>query len=248
MRYSIARLIARNSGWLVAILALIGLGIAAYIIFIAGPFQMPTDITDRAPVGGAIGGLFGLLAAIVAISAAMWINSSDFKAEQAVKKDTAMLRASLRMILIKGAGLTQSGEIKNPAEVFKDELEGVACFANSTTGFGFWSHVENRSEEREAKGGGGEDWRVFYLYMAQLLDAGSGPGKIGTLLHSAAWLEELLATLTTSDIDDISRYVSNLTGALGKARASKDGLLQGMAKTYGRGSKHDPLAHAADKT
>ncbi|HJP89841.1 MAG TPA: hypothetical protein VJ850_12470 [Candidatus Limnocylindrales bacterium] len=240
---ALGRWIARNSGWLVAVLAVLGLLSAAYVLA-SGPFALPTDLADRAPISGSVGGLFALLAAIVAISTASWINSSDFKAEQEVKADSSRLRASLRMILIKGAGLTASGVSRDPAEVFDKELETISAFVNSTTGFGYWSHVEKRSEQKEKGGGGGEDWRIFFLYVAQLLDCASDKDRLGTLLHSAAWLDALLADMTTADIDAISRYVADLTGALGKAEASKDTLLAGMAKTYGRGSKFDPFANA----
>jgi hypothetical protein len=233
--------VARNSAWLVAMLALVGLAVAS-IVLIAGPLQLPPDLKDRSAISGALGGLFALLAAIIAISAGLWINSSDFKAEQAVKADTAQLRASLRMILIKGAGLTQQPEPIKPKDEFKKELEVVSKFANSTTGLGFWSHVERRSADA---GDRPEDWRIFFFYIALLLDAGASSDRASEVFHSAAWLEDVLSKLVTRDLDAISGYVANLTGALGSARASNDVLLQGMAATYGKGSRFDPMASQA---
>jgi hypothetical protein len=231
--------VARNSAWLVAGLALVGLAVAVIILFL-GPIALPLDLKDRSSISGALGGLFALLAAIIAITAGLWLNSSDFKAEQAVKADTARLRASLRMILIKGAGLTTRVDPIKPRGEFKKELEVISNFANSTTGFGFQSLVERRSKEA---GDGPEDWRLFFFNIAQLLDAGDSADRATEVFQSAAWLDEVLSTLTTRDIDSISRYVANLTNALGTFRASgqsDDVLLKGMASVYGKGSRPDP--------
>jgi hypothetical protein len=223
---------------LVTTLTLVALGVAAYVIFLAGPFQMPSDIKDRAPIGGSIGGLLGLLAAIVAITTAMWINSADFKAEQAVKGDTARLRANLRMILTRGALISQRPNKVMIAETFEKELEAIVKFATSTTGFGFWSLIDSRSTEAAKHGGGAEDWRMFFMTIANLLEAANETGDLFTLFSSAAWLEEQLSLLKVEDIDAISRYVSNLAGALGNGHATNDILLSSMIEVYGRGSKH----------
>lgn len=225
-KFFVGRL-ARNSGWLVFLLALAGLALAVFILA-AGPWALPPSIVDRASISSAIGGLFALITAIAAISAAVWINTSDFKAEQGVTEDTARVRAALRSILVKGVQLENSHR-KGTSKTFDKEREVINEFISSTTAFGYWSWMDHRSIQA---GHASEGWRLFFFYFAQLLDACDKPENREVMMASAVRLEALLADLTRRDVNTISSYVADLTGALGVAAASGDTMLAALATRY----------------
>jgi hypothetical protein len=236
-----ANKVARWSPLLVAAVATVGLSISLLVLVWSGA---GAELSDRATVSGAIATAFALVAAIVAISAGVWVTTSDYKAEQAVKADTARIRAALRSILAKGALLTQKDAGQPVGLDFKTERKTLNDFLSSTTAFGYWAWVEDRGKKTPV--GTEEPWRAFFLYVASLLDAGKTPADRAKMLRWAAELESLLATLKAAEIDRISSYVADLAGALGTARESSDTLLTAVRDVYGRGSGRGDLEVAAD--
>jgi hypothetical protein len=227
MRRIIAGQLARNSGWLIYLFAIAGL-LTSVVILFGGGLSLPGNIVDRAQISGAIGGLFALIVAIVAISAAIWMNTSDFKAEQGVTSDTARVRAALRSILIKGVQL-ESAQREATTSTFKEEQKVINEFLTSTTAFGYWSWVDHRNIQA---GHSSEAWRLFFFHFARLLGACQPPHDHDLLLSSAVAIEDLLATLSRRDVDTISSYVADLTGALGAASASSHWALAALAQRY----------------
>jgi hypothetical protein len=231
-RFRLSRFANSFSRW--APLAVVGvalIGLAFGLIALATPL-IASAVDDRQRVTAALGGLFALVAAIVAISAAVWTQTSDYRAQEDVKKDLAMLRATLRAIMIKGASLR--AEDPNQALTFEDDRKALETFWRSTTAFGFWAWLEMRGSA--APEGENEPWRVFSLEFAHLLAACGAPAsarEVPKLLRSAVALEKALATLTTDNIYFISNRMANLAGALGTAVESKDVLLSSVLAVFG---------------
>jgi hypothetical protein len=176
---------------LVIVLAALGL-VASSATLVFNLFGQ-ASIPDRAQVSGAVGTLFTLAAGIVAIAAVGYYGSSDFKAEQAVKEDTARLLATLRSIIMKHAFLTQYKASRETGLDFATERKVLSDFLCSTTAFAYWAWVGHK--DTETGPGAPEPWRVFFLYINDVLDA----NQRGRTIALAADKEEVLARLRGSE-------------------------------------------------
>jgi hypothetical protein len=221
---SLANRFSRSGPAVVALLAIVGLSVSLIVLILP---EAGDTLPDRAQVSAAIAGIFALFAAIVAVSAGLWVTTSDYKAEQAVKQDIARLRSALRSIMSKGALLSQTGGPKSPSEHFKTELETVNTFLSSTSAFGFWTWVEERG--RTTPSGTAEPWRVYFLGLGSLLMA----EEIGGAVRWASDIESTLASLRSGDISRISSKMAHLTGVLGGAKESDDIILASVREVYG---------------
>lgn len=143
------------------------------------------------------------------------VSSSDYKAEQDVKADTARLLASLRSIMAKGAAVRslKPPEAKKSPD-FRQELKVVNDFLSSTTAFAYWSWEGHTSGSMK---GLPERWTLFFLYLVYILDSDDDYRK--TMAY-AAGVEELLTSLSKHDIRSISSYISDLEKAVGDFKVS----------------------------
>jgi hypothetical protein len=155
--------------------------------------------------------MFALFAAIVGISSVVWISTSDFTAELAVKADTARLRATLQSIIYKAAQQS-SRPIR---DTFQAEREAVTAFALSTSAWGYRKWVDRR--RKPAASGAPDPWDSFFLKIASLMLACEPPTDRSSLKlarESAIWLDELLLTLKRRDINSISAFARDLAGEI----------------------------------
>ena len=219
---------SRHSPTLIAAMAMAGLVISIFFLFWA---EVGSNLAARADVSAAVATMFALFAAIAAVSTVVWISTSDYKAEQAVKADTARLRAALRSIMIKGAWLSQKQGQETCLD-FTKERETINEFLTSTTAFGYWSWVEERGESTAV--GTTEPWRAFFLYISRLLDA-CEPGGNDGMICCAVQVEKMLAELKRGDVNTISSYVADLADVLGTASESKDVVLSSVASVCEKG-------------
>src|SRR5260221_14688419 len=82
-------------------------GIATLAILVLPTGLQGSVIADRAQIGAAISSAFALILSILAIIITARVSSSDFRAEEDVKAQTAQLLASLRSIMVKSVHLSQ---------------------------------------------------------------------------------------------------------------------------------------------
>ncbi|NOZ10357.1 MAG: hypothetical protein GXP09_04875 [Gammaproteobacteria bacterium] len=111
--------------------------------------------------------LISLASVIYTSSLSEKISSSDYKAKEQVKTDTAKLLSSLRSIMHKGA---LSSTTKDTIDI-SHEKNSIGEFLTSQTGLAYYSWVNEKSTEAGKVGKSGESWRLFFLYLAELANA-----------------------------------------------------------------------------
>lgn len=166
--------------------------------------------------------IISIIAVIISISAATYsgylskqISSSDYRATEGVKSDTAKLLSTLRSIMHKGA--LSSTTAKNVD--ISPEKEVITEFLNSQTGFAYYSWVDEKSSRAEADGRKGESWRLFFLYLVEL----SNSDDAYTAAHRAADVELLFDQLTENDMAKIAEFNSDLVNAIAKNSKNREG-------------------------
>jgi hypothetical protein len=191
------------------------------------------DLSNRATVSAAISTSFALVAGIIAIIVTTMVSSSDYKAEQAVKEDTARLLASLRSIMTKGAILGQKPSNAMKSLNFLRELEVVNDFLSSTTAFAYMIWEGHKSESANDQP---EEWHLFFIYLVDILDSGDDYREMMT---RALAIEKLLTSLCKGDIRSISKSLSDLETAISDYNVSHNSVLV-TAVMEGYGQSMDP--------
>ena len=246
--------IASNSPLLVAALAIVGLSLSIGILLVPAAGD---DLAARASVSTAIATVFALFAAIVAVSAGVWVTSSDYRAREAVKTDTARLRVALKIILYKSAVLSQkSPSTINPAsDTFKAEREFLSEFALSTTSFAYMSWALAVTED--AKAGTPDQRRILFLAIASLVEACEPPVDRAGVATWAVQVDSILASMEAGDlkrITDSVNFAETLAGedrtkiarTVESAVGSSDALLGAMGNVYGREQHEGETAEATE--
>lgn len=143
------------------------------------------------------------------------LSSSDYRATQQVKSDTARLLATLRSLMYKGAlSRTESQDFD-----ISPEKAVIAEFLTSQTGFAYRSLVYEKHSKAEAEGRKEEPWRLFFLYLAEL----SNSDDAYSAACRAADVELLFDQLTENDISKIAEFNSDLVKAIANNPKSRDG-------------------------
>jgi hypothetical protein len=216
-----------------AVLTLAMVSFFTSLVILVSPLgSSGTELSARATLSGAVSGVFGVILGIIAIIVASRVSSSDYKAEEDVKAKTAELLACLRSIIIKAIALTQTQPDTGRPVTFTREKDTLNKFLNSTTGFAYWSWAGDRSEAAQGKP---EEWRVFFLRFFEILNSDDASDYRKMIPHAFA-IEEMLTALSKRDMLHISGYVSDLSGAIGGFRQSRetDTLVKAAWEVYGR--------------
>jgi len=163
-----------------------------------------------------------ILAIIISMVAAVYSrilsekhSSSDYKASEQVKSDTARLLSTLRSFMHKGVlSSTTKKEIN-----IEPEKEAISKFMNSQTGFAYYSWVDEKSAQAEQEGKKGESWRVFFLYLSELANSDSPYAAS----RRAADVELMFDDLTESDVAKIADFNADLIEAISKNSKNREG-------------------------
>jgi hypothetical protein len=232
---------------ILAVLTLALLSFVTSLIILFSPLgSAGQELSARATLSGAVSGVFGVILGIIAIIVASQVSSSDYRAEEDVKAQTAQLLACLRSIILKGIVISQKPANATHPITFTKEKEIINSFLSSTTAFAYWSWEGHKSEV--AASGQQEEWRIFFLYVVDILDSDDSL-DFRKMIARAVAIENLLTGLRKADVHKISGYVSNLAGAVGAFRQSgeKDVLIKAARETYRRDqnpeSTRDKLLH-----
>jgi hypothetical protein len=211
-----------NAMMAVVFLAWLSFGTSLIILF--SPLgSAAQELSARGTLSGAVSGVFAIILGIIAIIVATRVHSSDYKAEQDVKAQTAQLLACMRSIIVKALALSQKPVNATHPITFTKEKEIINGFLSSTTAFAYWSWEGYRSEV--AKYGEPEEWRRFFDYLVDILDSDDALASRNMLAPAFA-VENLLTGLRKADVKQISGYVSNLSGAFGTFRRSREELVR----------------------
>ena len=144
------------------------------------------------------------------------VATSDFQASERVKQDLATLVAVLDSIMMKGVVYSQQNretrdDDQRPEFVdLEEEFEEIHEVLHGPTAIALRTFVAKRSEAAEREGADSEDWRLFFLYLGELV---SKPDPWSAALH-AARIELLLSELSEEDINDVARFLSNIPGRI----------------------------------
>jgi len=142
--------------------------------------------------------------------------TSDFKAVETVKSDTAQVIAVLRSLIIKGVVFSQQDKKSrnDPTyERFVDnstERKALESFMNSPTALAYYAHVAKKSKAAREAGNKGEEWRTFFLQLAELRYT-SNPWHAA---KAAARLEKMFDQITEEDIAGIANGLDDLPRAI----------------------------------
>ena len=150
-----------------------------------------------------------LLSVVVALYAGSqnWeLSTSDFKAQEQVKSDTAKLLSSLRSIMQKGALSTaRKGQVD-----ISHEKKTISEFLTSETGLAYYAWVSEQSSKASKAGRRGEPWRLFFIYLSEISDM-DHPYPAA---RRAADVAALFDKLGEEDIRRISEFNSDLIKAI----------------------------------
>jgi hypothetical protein len=218
------------------------LALAAFLVAV-GVFVVPIAIDEpmswRAEVGATLTTAIALILGALALLITARVESSDYKAQEETKTDIARLLATLAMIQNKGA-LWRTQQITSVD--YAGECASIEAFAKSTTGFALYNLAAQKSR---AAGSEGEEWRVFFLYIAEIATNGDNPGLV---LNRAIRVQEMILKLGEQDLRFIGKSVSNLIGGIsGFEKALDDNvLIKAMRSAVGEEQGGmDPKARAA---
>ncbi len=134
-------------------------------------------------------------------------STSDYRAQQQVKSDTAILLSSLRSIMYKGV---LSLLTKNPVDI-SPEKKAISNFLMSPTSFAYSAWVNEQSDRSDEADKESESWRLFFLYLAEISDM---PDAHRAAMK-AARIESLFDQLTRKDIKRIADFNSDLAESIG---------------------------------
>lgn len=188
---------------LAIVLALAAVVVAVGVFFV--PFAFTEQWSWRASIGSTLTTAIALILGAIALLVTARVESSDYKAQQQTKTDIAGLLATLAMVVNKGA-LARTGQIQQVD--FRREAEAIEGFVHSTTGFAMYMMAAQKSRAARRKS---EEWRLFFMYVAELI---SKPDEPGLVLNRAIRLLELLLKLDSNDLRAIGRSVSNLVSGI----------------------------------
>jgi hypothetical protein len=189
-------------------------------------------------VSAAVAGL-SLAISIYAISSQERVATSGFQSAQRVKLDTAELLSALRGIMVKAALYTQQDPKRRDDLNYSDYIDirpekaSIQRFLNSATAVAYYAFVARKSSEARKAGKKGEQWRIFFLSLEQLLNTSNtyGAGK------SAAKIETMFDDVSEEDIEEMSTGLEDLPGSVRKILKERpyDPIIQVMTELGAKG-------------
>jgi hypothetical protein len=192
-------------------------------------------------VSAAVAGL-SLAISIYAISSQERVATSGFQSAQKVKLDTAELLSALRGIMLKAALYTQQDPKRRDDQNYSDYIDirpekaSIQRFLNSATAVAYYAFVARRSSAAGKAGKKGEEWRIFFLSLAQLLNTSNtySAGK------SAAKIETMFDDVSEEDIEEMSAGLEDLPGSVRKIlKGRSDDLIIKVMTELGAKSEAD---------
>jgi hypothetical protein len=159
------------------------------------------------------------------------VAGSGFQSAERVKADTASLLAALRGIMVKAALYTQQDPASRDDEKKPDYIDVrpekavIQGFLNSPTAVAYYVFVAERSKNATKAGKPGEEWRVFFLLIADLLRT-SNTYSCGL---QAAKIEKMFDTVSDDDIESMSSHLEDLVGSVkGMIRERQNDVLMSV--------------------
>ena len=180
--------------------------------------------------------LVALLMSIIAISVSMRTATSDFQANQAVKRDTAELLATFRSLAYKGAVYSQLPKDKRddpegPMFVdISDEKSKIQKFLTSPTALAYYEYASKKSGQTQEENRS-EEWRVFFLKMTELLQESNQYNAA----VQAMGIEESFFNLSRGDkFEEIVAELADLSSVIENASNTREGdvILKAIVEQY----------------
>lgn len=177
---------------------------------------MEVSFSDVVAVVSAGVALLALFVSLYASFVSQRIATSDFKAAETVKSETAQFIAVLRSLVIKGVVYSQQNKEKRDSSDFegfidtRPEREAIEKFMNSPTALAYYSFVAKKSKIARGSGKNEEEWRTFFLLLAELQHT-NHPWHAA---KSAAQLERMFDGIREEDFREMANYLSDLPKAI----------------------------------
>lgn len=204
--------------------ALAGFALAVSIAVFFVDAASSDGAANRATVASSLSTAIALMLGALALLITARVESSDYRAQQDSKTDIARLLAALTTIQTQMALASQTGAKPD----FEREKSAVREFMNSVTGFAFYSFQADKSR---AAGDRAETWRVFFMYLGEIV-AAEEPALV---TNRAIRAQALLLQLTQRDLRAI--VDSQLDLVKGIARFGQvlehNVLIRAMRSVYG---------------
>jgi hypothetical protein len=202
-------------------LAVVALVVAASVAFLILPIHLGGGTRARGDLISPLLSAAALLVSGVALVMSVRTAGAAFRAREKVGEDIAILLAALRNLRM-GLGLRGALKLSEGHEyvdLVADARKAISSVCNSTTGYVLIVYEREVSEEA---GGSPSEWRLLPIYLVEVL-AGE------TAMTAALRLENLLGSLTPSDIRRMSAYVADLPSS-----ATQFGRAYGVLDVIGR--------------
>jgi hypothetical protein len=173
----------------------------------------PSDVI--ALVSAAIAAL-ALMLSLYATYVTQRVATSGFQSAERVKLDTAQLLSALRGVMIKSALYSQQDprtrhDPQSPDYIdIRPEKAAIQSFLDSSTAIAYYDFVAGRSRKATDAGKAGEEWRLFFLNIAQLLHTGN-TYNAGLL---AGRIEKMFDTVSDDDLEQMSSGLEDLSAAV----------------------------------
>ena len=155
--------------------------------------------------------------AIYATNVQMDLASTDYDAREAVKYDTVKLLSTLRALMHKGA-IEKTSVIELEVDI-KPEKKAISDFINSSTGYAYRFWINKKSLEAEMSGRDEENWRLFFLHLAEITSA----IDISFAASRAAKVELLLDELNKEGVSEIADFNYDLEKAISQNAVTRKG-------------------------
>lgn len=209
----------------------VAVAIAFAALFVSiGALVVPGAVTEelswRAAIGASISTSIAIILGAIALLLTAKVESADYKAEQQIKYDLARLHAALSSAQVR-AGIKLDVKLRGATNFSQEKLVAHE-FLQSVTGFAFYMLTARKSEESR---GSPEEWRLFHLYIAELVES----SDVSVFLNRATRVQRLLSELTSNDIDSLCSSVRDLSGSAANFgwAIEKNLVLRAMNEVYG---------------
>lgn len=173
-------------------------------------------LSDVIAVVAAAISIIALFIGIYAAYVTQRVATSGFQSAEKVKSDTATLLAALRGIMVKAVLYSQQDRATRDDENkpnyidIKPEKAVIQGFLNSPTAVAYYAFAAERSRKARKEGKKGEEWRLFFLMIADLLRT-DNTYACGL---QAAQIEKMFDTVSDDDMESMSSHLEDLVGSV----------------------------------
>ena len=183
-----------------------------------------------------------VVVALISVQQNNWLSGSGYKSQELVKIEMAQLVATLNSIIYKYA----LSENKSDTEIqfIEQEISQIQRFLASQTALALYIWARQKSEVAKAEGKEAEEWRTFFLSLFCIVVSADEKKQAqvsarycfdtakGIAVNSSR-IARMIASLSGDQIEEISRYNSDLALSIRESGSNDDLVLEVIKETLG---------------